>query len=172
MEKFSIPGVGGIIERKINGVDHILVQHRCKEEALSEYGLIEIPAGKIREFENIYDCLRREVMEETGLVIDRIEGEENSHIFYADGYKVINYKPFSCCQNVMGAYPIMVQVFICSATGEVVNESNESKDLKWIDLFSLNHLLENSPSKFYPMHVHTLKTYIAVKVKNIDELKG
>lgn len=163
MEKFSIPGVGGIIERRINEIDHILVQCRCKDDALSEYGLIEIPAGKIREFENIYDCLRREVLEETGLIIDKIKDEEQSEFFENGDYKVLNYRPFSCSQNIDGKYPIMVQVFICSAKGEVVNESNESKGLEWITLSTLSYLLENDKSKLYPMHVQTLKHYIQHK---------
>ncbi len=51
MELFAKPGVGGIIEKNIDGIDYILVQDRCKADAKSEYGLLEIPAGKIREFE-------------------------------------------------------------------------------------------------------------------------
>lgn len=163
MEKFSIPGVGGIIERRINDIDHILVQCRCKDDTLSEYGLIEIPAGKIREFENIYDCLRREVFEETGLTIEKIKDEEKSEIFENGDYKVLNYIPFSCSQNIDGKYPIMVQVFICSAKGEVVEESNESKGLEWITLSTLSNLLENDKSKLYPMHVQTLEYYIQYK---------
>lgn len=162
-EKFSIPGVGGIIERKIDEIDHILVQSRCKDDALSEYGLIEIPAGKIREFENIYDCLRREVFEETGLIVDHILDEDESKVFKTQEYEVLNYKPFSCAQNLDGHYPIMVHIFICSANGELVHESNESKDLQWIDLSTLSELLENQSHRLYPMHVQTLKNYIHYK---------
>ncbi len=61
MEKFAISGAGGIIEKCIEGVDCILIQDRFKEDAPLEKGLIEIPAGKIREYENIFDCLRREI---------------------------------------------------------------------------------------------------------------
>lgn len=160
MERFSIPGVGGIIERRINGKDHILVQKRCKEEAVSEYGLIEVPAGKVREFENVYDCLRREVFEETGLLINKILDEENSEVYECGDYKVLNYKPFSCSQNVDGKYPIMVQVFICTASGEVVEESDESKGVEWIDLPTLSNWLNHHRSKLYPMHVHTFEKYI------------
>ena len=130
---------------------------------MSEYGLIEIPAGKIREFENIYDCLRREVFEETGLIVDHILDEDESKVFKTQDYEVLNYKPFSCAQNLDGHYPIMVHIFICSAKGELVHESNESKDLQWIDLFTLSELLENQSHRLYPMHVQTLKNYIHYK---------
>ena len=69
-----------------------------------ENGLVEIPAGKIREFENIYDCLRREISEETGLEVTYIQGEEESVIVEHNGYKVLNYTPFSCSQNIVSAF--------------------------------------------------------------------
>ena len=51
-EVFAKPAVGAIIERDIDGIRHILIQRRQKNN--SEDGLIEIPAGKIRDFENIF----------------------------------------------------------------------------------------------------------------------
>jgi ADP-ribose pyrophosphatase len=163
MELFAKPGVGGIIERNIDGIDYILVQDRCKEDAKSEYNLIEIPAGKIREFENIFDCLRREIREETGLTVINIKGEDEAIVFETNGYKTINYTPFSCCQNIHGTYPIMVQVFICNAIGELLNESNESKNIRWMPLSELKELLERNKSLFYPMHITTLEKYIELK---------
>ena len=53
VEKFQIPGVAGIIERDNLGTKEILIQERVKQNAPDEKGLIEIPAGKIREFENM-----------------------------------------------------------------------------------------------------------------------
>ena len=129
MEKFSIPGVGGILEKKIEMKDHILIQERWKEDFADEMGLIEIPAGKIREFENIFDCLRREICEETGLEIVSIEGEAGCDIIEENGYKVLNYKPFSSSQNLLGDYPIMVQIFICNVKGELLKETNETKHI-------------------------------------------
>lgn len=163
METFTIPGVGGIIERCVNGVDQILLQKRCKEDQLSEYGLIEIPAGKIRAYENIFDCLRREIYEETGLEVQKILGEEESLIVEENGYKVLSYKPFACSQNIAGHYPIMVQVFLCSVNGTCVESSNESKHIEWREVESVKRALEKTQNLFYPMHIHTLKTYFAYK---------
>ena len=160
MEKFMKPGVGGIIEKDIRGVPCILVQERCKEDAPSETGLLEIPAGKIREFENIYDCLRREIEEETGLEVVRIQGEEDAVIFEGRDYRVLSYEPFSSSQNTRGNYPIMVQVFICSVQGALAKSTNETRHLRWLDLEALEKLLEESPQSFYPMHVNTLKKYL------------
>jgi len=163
MEKFMKPGAGGIIERTIDGITCILVQERYKDDAPTEEGLIEIPAGKIREFENIYDCLRREINEETGLDVVEIEGEADSIIIESNGYKVLSYEPFASSQNIEGTYPIMVQVFLCRVKGNLVTSTNETRFLRWISLEELKNLLENQWSRFYPMHVNTLRKYIRLK---------
>ena len=163
MELFSKPAVGGIIEKTIDGVNYILIQERFKENAPKEKGLIEISAGKIREFENIFDALRREIWEETGLTVVKIEGEKGCQIFESNGYKVLNYTPFACSQNIQGEYPIMVQIFICQAKGELLTQTNETKNIRWISLIKLEELLEKNESNFYPMHVVTLKKYIKIK---------
>lgn len=165
MELFSKPGVGGIIEKNIDGIDCILVQERYKDDAKIEAGLIEIPAGKIREFENIFDCLRREIFEETGLEVTSIKGEDDTIIIEDNGYKVLNYTPFSCSQNVQGTYPIMVQTFICSAKGQLLKKTNETKNIRWMSIKELHDLLESSVNVFYPMHVTTLKKYLRQKMK-------
>lgn len=161
-ESFMIPGVGSIIEKD----ECILMQKRCKDNAPSEYGLYEIPAGKIRAGENIFVCLRREVFEETGLELTCIEGESDSQLLQIGDYEVLNYTPFSNTQNLTLHYPIMVQIFICQAIGELAVKTNESQDLEWLTLNELESLLEDE-TRFYPMHIHTLKKYLRHKRKNI-----
>jgi 8-oxo-dGTP pyrophosphatase MutT (NUDIX family) len=160
-ERFAIPGVGGIIIKCADGKPHILIQERHKKDARSESGLIEIPAGKIRQFENIYDCLRREVWEETGLCLSSIEGEDEAELMEVNGYRVLSYHPFASSQNLEGSYPIMVQVFICHVRddAELIDESNESKNLRWVDFSELGNMLEDRKS-FYPMHIATLVRFL------------
>ena len=164
IEEFAKPGAGGIIEKSENGIDYILIQERFKENAESENGLIEIPAGKVREFENIYECLKREIWEETGLLVYEIEGECDSITYEANGYKVLNYTPFTSAQNIKGHYPIMVQTFICKAKGELLSTTNETKNIRWVSLGELKELLEKNEKGFYPMHVIALKKYIKLKI--------
>lgn len=58
IEKFAIPCVGAIIESTIDNQKYILIQERYKDNETIEKGLIEIPAGKIREYENIYTAFK------------------------------------------------------------------------------------------------------------------
>lgn len=164
MERFSKPGVGGIIEKEICGELHILIQQRFKVDAPDESGLFEIPAGKIREFENIFDCLRREIKEETGLDVVEIENEKEAVIYERNGYKVLFYTPFASAQNIDGTYPIMVQTFICKVTGEIIKQSDEAQNIKWIPISDLRNLLINQDELFYPMHVEILKKYLKIRL--------
>ena len=161
-ERFAIPGVAGIIVKEENNEHFILMQQRCKKENNFLEGILEIPSGKIREFENIFDCLRREIKEETGLIVDYIEGEENVSRVNKGDYEVISYLPFACAQNIQNNYPIMVQVFICKAHGKLLERSNESKDIHWINIKKLSKMLKEDIDKFYPMHIDTLNKYIKI----------
>lgn len=160
MEQFTKPAASAIIVKNINSQKYILIQERFKENVPLENGLLEIPGGKIREFENIYDCLRREVKEETGLDVVKIQGEDESIIIHHCDYTVLNYTPFACDQNIKGYYPIMTETFICETTGTLLTSTDETKNLRWISLEELSHLLINNENSFYPMHITTLKKYL------------
>ena len=161
-ELFAKPAVGAIIEKcKEDGVC-ILIQERYKEHEHVEKGLLEIPAGKIREYENIYQALRREVKEETGLDITEIAGEEKKRTVEVNGYKVMSYEPFDCSQNFCGGYSIILQTFLCRATGKLVKQTNETRNIHWVLKDKLKEMLEENVEMFYPMHVNTLKKYLSI----------
>ena len=161
-EKWAIPGVGGILECIVNKTRYILIQERCKNGAPQEYGLLEIPTGKVREFENVFACLRREVKEETGLDVISIQGEEAASIREYTRYKVLQYAPFACVQNLKGDYPILAEIFICRVNGRLKSQTDETRNLQWISLPDLQKLLETREECFYPMHIATLKKYLTL----------
>jgi ADP-ribose pyrophosphatase len=162
MEKWAIPGVGGILERTVKRIKYVLIQERCKHEAPHEYGLLEIPTGKVREFENVFACLRREVKEETGLEVISIQGEEAASIREYSRYRVLQYAPFASVQNLKGDYPILAEIFICRVKGRLKSQTDETKNLRWISLQALRNLLATREKSFYPMHITTLKKYLAL----------
>lgn len=161
-EVFAKPAVGAIIEKQCDGKNYILIQQRNKENGGIETGMTEIPAGKIREYENIFDALRREIWEETGLTITEITGEEDLVISEDNGYKTISYIPFCSTQNLSGGYSLMLQTFICKAEGILLNETNESINIRWETMEAVENMLESNPEEFYPMHINALRKYFAL----------
>ncbi len=160
MEVFAKPAVAGIIEKVIDQEVYLLIQNRFKKNAPKEKGLIEIPAGRVREYENVYDCLRREIYEETGLEVISIKGEEQSTILESNGQRILTYNPFASSQCINGNYPLVLQAFICRVKGVPVAKSEEADNIRWIAINKLERLLNTEPESFYPMHVDILKKYL------------
>ena len=161
MEKFAIPCVAAIIEKIVNNKKYILIQTRQKEDGAETNGMLEVPAGKIREYENIFRALRREVKEETGLTITKILGEDRQISNLIDGNEVISYTPYCVTQNLSGAYSIILNTFLCGeAEGELLTETNESQNIHWIKIEELKKILKNNPEKIFLLHINALQKYL------------
>ena len=161
-EKFVIPSVGAIIEMHDNNEKYILMQKRKKYNEKIEYGLWEIPAGKIREYENIYVALRREVKEETNLDITEIVDEDRTVCIDSLGYTITNVCPYNIIQNMSGGYSIIVLTFLCKASGEIICNPKENEGVQWRKIEEVRKELTEFPEKFYPMHLLTLKKYLKI----------
>lgn len=159
-ETFAIPAVGAIIVKRAGDEEYILVQNRKKNNGNGMDGLLEIPAGKIREYENIFEALRREVWEETGLHLTTIQGEEASRFLDVVGNKTIMFSPYCVTQNLSGAYSIILSTFLCEAEGELLERTNETENIRWMKREALKEIVDNSPESVFLMHVHALRKYL------------
>ena len=160
MEKFTVPCVAAIIEKIVNNEKYILIQTRQKEDVAETNGMLELLVGKIREYENIFEALRREVKEETGLSITKILGEDNQISNFIKGNEVISYTPYCITQNLSGAYSIILNTFLCEAEGELLTETNESQNIHWIKIEELKKILKNNPEKIFLLHINALQKYL------------
>ena len=160
MEKFAIPCVAAIIEKIVNNKKYILIQTRQKEDGAETNGMLEVPAGKIREYENIFRALRREVKEETGLTITKILGEDRQISNLIGDNEVISYTPYCVTQNLSGAYSIILNTFLCEAEGELLTETNESQNIHWMKIEELKKIFKNNPEKIFLLHINALQKYL------------
>ena len=159
-EIFAISAVGAIIVKKVGDEEFILVQTRKKNSNDGTDDLLEIPAGKIREYENMFDALRREVWEETGLQITTIQGEKECKCLDVNGNKTILCSPYCVTQNLSGSYSIILNTFICEAKGELLERTNESENIRWMRKDELKYIVENAPECIFLMHVNALRKYL------------
>ncbi len=161
-EAFAKPCVGAIIEKVISGEKHILLQTRQKVGGGDTNGKLELPAGKIREYEDIYSALRREVFEETGLTVTNICGEESTKSTRMSDTSIISFAPFCITQNLSGAYSIILNTFICEAEGEPLKRTDESENIRWVNISEVKRIITEEPEKVFFMHLNALKKYLNI----------
>ncbi|WP_263457759.1 NUDIX domain-containing protein [Miniphocaeibacter halophilus] len=111
----------------------------------------------------MFDALRREVKEETGLVITKILGEDESFYTEVNGNRVINFTPFCVCQNMSGLYSIVLNVFICYAEGELLEKTDESINIRWERVEDVKRMLQENKEKFFLMDITPLNKYLNIK---------
>lgn len=160
MEVFAKPCAGAIIEKIIDGEKHILLQTRQKSGGGDTNGKLELPAGKIREYEDVFSTIRREVLEETGLTVTKIYGEDLSTVTQVGNVKTVSFEPFCITQNFSGAYSIILNTFICEAEGEPLPSTDETQDIAWVNISEVRRIIENEPERVFFMHINALKKYL------------
>ena len=162
MEIFAKPCAGAIIEKIIDGEKHILLQTRQKSGGGDTNGKLEIPAGKIREYEDVFSTIIREVLEETGLTVTKIYGEELAAVTQVGEVKTITFEPFCITQNLRGAYSIILNTFICEAEGETLPSTDEAQNIGWVNISEVRQIIENEPERVFFMHINALKKYLTM----------
>jgi 8-oxo-dGTP pyrophosphatase MutT (NUDIX family) len=162
---FPIPIVSAIIERERDGEIEVLVQTRWKPDKDPQYsGTLEIPAGTIETHENVYDAVRREVLEETGLTVIGFKPDVKTKVHAHGGDEAFAFVPFCCQQQAKGKQRIGF-VFVCTvADQEPVPGPGEVKDIRWMRKSELKRMLEETPEKIFTFQLGALDYYL-----NYDE---
>lgn len=163
VDQIALPFVAAIIERESNGETEVLIQTRWRPQAEWNYhNTIEIPAGVLdKSYEDVVDTVKREVYEETGLTVTEIVGLEKTGIYSPNNDASYAFRPFVCSQQLRGGLPWVGFAFICRVKdGEMRHQEDETRDIRWIKKSELKKLVENSPEKFFTLHLGTLEMYL------------
>jgi 8-oxo-dGTP pyrophosphatase MutT (NUDIX family) len=136
-----------IIERQTDAGVEIILQVRAKP---NERPSLELPGGRLELYEPILDALRREVLEETGLTVTHIEGEETR--IDTDGINpnstVECVKPFCVYQTVKGAIDSTGAYFRCRAEGELLERGDGSEHIRWVSVQTVRQMMDSDPLQF------------------------
>jgi 8-oxo-dGTP pyrophosphatase MutT (NUDIX family) len=158
----NVPIVSAIIEREHNGEKEILVQTRWKPERDPLYsGTLEIPAGGMHVYENVYDAVKREVLEETGLRVTRFYPDIRTKTHAPKDDDCFAFVPFCCQQQLKGGLPRVGFVFLCQVEdAEPVPQHEEVRDIRWMTVSELRKIFEDTPKKIFTLQLGVLEYYL------------
>jgi len=157
----GIPTVSAIIERRRGGVTEVLVQTRWKPHGDPTYsGTLEIPAGAIERYEDVYHALKREVFEETGLRVATIRPEIKTRRFSPKRDASFAFVPFCCNQQIKGGKPWIGFVFVCEVKeGKLKPQKDEVKDVLWMKRSDLKKIFKKNPKRIFTFQLGVLEHY-------------
>jgi SAM-dependent methyltransferase len=161
--QIALSFVSAIVERENDGETEVLIQTRWRPNAEWNYhNTIEIPAGVLdKGYENVLDAVKREVKEETGLDVSEIVGLEKTDIHSPKDDASYAFKPFACSQQLKAGLPWVGFCFICKVkTGEIKQQEDETRNVRWIKKSELKKMIAETPEKFFTLHLGVLEMYL------------
>jgi 8-oxo-dGTP diphosphatase len=135
-----------IIERQGPSGTEIVLQVRNKP--IEGRTWIEMPGGRVEEFEGLLNALRREVLEETGLEITAIEGEAQRLVAQTESTEVECLQPFAAYQTLRGPVDSIGVYFRCQAQGELLPKGDDTAEARWVPAAQAAAWLAEAPENF------------------------
>ena len=135
-----------IIERETGTGIEIVIQIRNKPSEGDKR--IELPGGRVGEFESLVNALTREVREETGLEVVQIEGLDTRVETHDADATVECLSPFAVYQTTRGPVDSMGVYFRSRATGQLLGTGDETEKPEWILVAVVAEWLTTEPERF------------------------
>ncbi len=153
-EPVVIPIVSALIQRADGAV---LLQKRAKPGE-PVFGKWELPGGRWTAGETAEAVIRREVEEETGLVVERVDGAARSSDELGT-FELLS--PIAVMTAADGHFPVHATVLRVQAAGHPRALVGETSDPTWFSRETLRGLLRNDPTAFVPICAAILDALMA-----------
>jgi ADP-ribose pyrophosphatase YjhB (NUDIX family) len=135
-----------IIERETAAGVEIVVQVRDKPHEGGKW--IELPGGRVEEFEPLIDALAREIREETGLRLTHVRGRDARVETQAGETNVECLQPFAVYQTIQGPVDSMGVYFRCRAQGELLAVGDDAEQARWVPVGQIAEQIEQDAGSF------------------------
>ncbi|WP_366289898.1 NUDIX domain-containing protein [Paenibacillus sp. AN1007] len=147
-----------IVERKGSDDTEIIIQTRNKKNEES----LELPGGRLEEFESVFDGLRREVFEETGLTVIEVEGSHKRIDTRGINpeFEVECLEPYCVYQTIKGPVDSMGMYFICKADGNLLEAGDETTNIRWEAVEEVYRLMIEDQKQFSDVDRAGIKYYL------------
>jgi len=135
-----------IIERQTErGVEIVIQSRRRPHRGIKE---LELPGGRIEEYESWVDALAREVYEETGLRVVNIHGAETRVEAIRTDARIECLQPFAIFQTLEGPIDATGVYFRCTATGKLLHEGDNTEKIRWVPVKQVAEWIQRNPDQF------------------------
>lgn len=131
--------VRGLLVREVENEKQLIIQQRKRK---GESEVYELPGGRINEYESIVDGLKREILEETGLKVTAIRGEQDAITTNGKSFSMEYIKPFSAYQTIAGPVDSFGIHFICEVEGELLTAGDDTADIHWAGREEIQSLID------------------------------
>ena len=149
-----------IIER--NGADGIEILVQLRDKPYEGSARLELPGGRLEQFESLVHALRREVREETGLHLVAIEGLDTRIETMGIEANVECLKPLAVYQTLKGPVDSIGVYFRCRAAGHLVEAGDETTGPHWMSLNEVCRRMRGDPEQFSFVDRAGLTFYLAL----------
>ncbi|MFC3906654.1 hypothetical protein [Clostridium disporicum] len=139
-----------------DGKEYILLEENKK---LKDNDIIfELPSGVIRESENIYGCLRRE-LNDNGFEVTKIFGEDKCNELSNEEELVIVFKPFCVSQSDTERNLIITNTILCEVDNTKAKMVNNKSGYKWVCSDDLQAMLVDQKANISAHNIAALKLF-------------
>lgn len=151
--------VNAIALMSAEGKEYVLLQENKKQYANGS--IFELPGGVIRESENVYGCLRRE-LKDNGFEVTKIFGEDKCNKISDKEEAVTVFKPFCVSQSFNDNNSIITSTIICEVDNEKVKNVNNQSGFRWVSTDNLKCMLVDHKVNICGHNMAALKSFCKV----------